>query len=290
MNKRNHKGFTLAELLVAVAIIAVLVSLAIPMFTKQLEQARESQDINNMRDAYALFDAYTRSNTKKINGKKAKEFTASNPCYYDGDDITTTTPTTPLGKGTTQDGGSKEYYSCSDEYYDNTKDYTNSVLVCWYDTSDETIHVHWMDIGNLPSGGDTTDGGKTTNIGGFEFKYTELPSKITESTGSIKIKQGYLYMYNNVIYVALGDFDNCGIYYCSYINGTDYVLKQPTGTIIYPSQIDTNTNQLYDVHYGDIYKDGNDYWFRKSDSTHADPPTTNSQEWIKIVSQTQTIS
>lgn len=280
MKKRNHKGFTLAELLVAVAIIAVLVSLAIPMFTKQLEQARESQDINNMRDAYALFDAYTRSNTKKINGKKAKEFTASNPCYYDGDDITTTTPTTPLGKGTTQDGGSKEYYSCSDEYYDNTKDYTNSVLVCWYDSSNETIHVHWMDIGDLPSGGDTSDGGKTTNIGGYSFKYTDLP---TDNNDHIAIVTGNIYKYNNEYYVAL---TNKSEYWPAYDYPQDneyyYLFAKITGTIILPSSIDSNTGDLYNLNYGDIYIDGNNYWVRKSTSTNGVPPTVNSGEWIKI--------
>ena len=37
MNKTNKKGFTLAELLIVVAIIAVLVAIAIPVFTAQLE-------------------------------------------------------------------------------------------------------------------------------------------------------------------------------------------------------------------------------------------------------------
>ena len=36
--KRNMRGFTLAELLIVVAIIAVLVAIAIPVFTKQLEK------------------------------------------------------------------------------------------------------------------------------------------------------------------------------------------------------------------------------------------------------------
>ena len=35
MNKTNKKGFTLAELLIVVAIIAVLVAIAIPVFTTQ---------------------------------------------------------------------------------------------------------------------------------------------------------------------------------------------------------------------------------------------------------------
>ena len=51
--KRNAKGFTLAELLIVVAIIAVLVAIAIPMFTTQLEKGREATDLANVRAAYA---------------------------------------------------------------------------------------------------------------------------------------------------------------------------------------------------------------------------------------------
>ena len=53
MKKTNKKGFTLAELLVVVAIIAVLVAIAIPIFTSQLEKSREATDVANIRAAYA---------------------------------------------------------------------------------------------------------------------------------------------------------------------------------------------------------------------------------------------
>lgn len=51
--KNNRKGFTLAELLIVVAIIAVLVAVAIPVFTAQLEKSREAADAANIRTAYA---------------------------------------------------------------------------------------------------------------------------------------------------------------------------------------------------------------------------------------------
>ena len=50
---KNNKGFTLAELLIVVAIIAVLVAIAIPVFTTQLEKSREATDMSNLRAAYA---------------------------------------------------------------------------------------------------------------------------------------------------------------------------------------------------------------------------------------------
>ena len=51
--KNNKKGFTLAELLIVVAIIAVLVAIAIPVFTSQLEKSRDSVSVSNIRAAYA---------------------------------------------------------------------------------------------------------------------------------------------------------------------------------------------------------------------------------------------
>ena len=51
---KDKKGFTLAELLIVVAIIAVLVAIAIPIFSNQLEKAREATDAANLRAAYAI--------------------------------------------------------------------------------------------------------------------------------------------------------------------------------------------------------------------------------------------
>ena len=51
--RTNKKGFTLAELLIVVAIIGVLVAISIPIFTGQLEKAREATDAANIRAAYA---------------------------------------------------------------------------------------------------------------------------------------------------------------------------------------------------------------------------------------------
>lgn len=53
MKKNNNKGFTLAELLIVVAIIAVLVAVAIPVFTTQLEKSRDATSVANIRSAYA---------------------------------------------------------------------------------------------------------------------------------------------------------------------------------------------------------------------------------------------
>ena len=73
MNKRrNKKGFTLAELLIVVAIIAVLVAIAIPIFTAQLEKSREATDKANIRSAYAEASAALLDNDTSFTPKKVK--------------------------------------------------------------------------------------------------------------------------------------------------------------------------------------------------------------------------
>ena len=49
----KNKGFTLAELLIVVAIISVLVAVSIPVFTNQMEKSREAVDAANIRSQYA---------------------------------------------------------------------------------------------------------------------------------------------------------------------------------------------------------------------------------------------
>ena len=50
---KNSKGFTLMEMLIVVAIIAILVAIMIPSVTSALEKSRESADAANIRAAYA---------------------------------------------------------------------------------------------------------------------------------------------------------------------------------------------------------------------------------------------
>lgn len=50
---KNSKGFTLVEMLIVVAIIAILIAIAIPAFNNSLEKAREAADIANIRNAYS---------------------------------------------------------------------------------------------------------------------------------------------------------------------------------------------------------------------------------------------
>ena len=49
--REDKKGFTLAELLVVVAIVAILVAISVPIFTAQLAKAQKATNQANMRAA-----------------------------------------------------------------------------------------------------------------------------------------------------------------------------------------------------------------------------------------------
>lgn len=51
---KSKKGFTLAELLIVIAIIGVLVAIAIPVFSSQLDKAKEAVDDANLRSATSM--------------------------------------------------------------------------------------------------------------------------------------------------------------------------------------------------------------------------------------------
>ena len=53
MKKARENGFTMAEMLIVVAIIVVLVSVSIPVFSRQLTKAQLAAETANLRSAYA---------------------------------------------------------------------------------------------------------------------------------------------------------------------------------------------------------------------------------------------
>jgi len=81
--KKNKKGFTLMEMLIVVAIIAILVAIAIPVFNTQLTKAKEQVDAANLRSATSmavvdyLSNAYAGNKTYVANAGKESTMTVA---------------------------------------------------------------------------------------------------------------------------------------------------------------------------------------------------------------------
>ena len=80
MKKNNKKGFTLAELLIVVAIIAVLTAIAIPVFSGSLVKSKEAADMANVRACYA--DQVTRMLGGEISKYASKYDTHFGSLYF----------------------------------------------------------------------------------------------------------------------------------------------------------------------------------------------------------------
>lgn len=77
--REEKGGFTLAELLIVVAIILVLVAIAVPVFTGNLDQARKAVDEGNKSNVKSVAAvAYMNAETKA----KGTGAAAANGTYY----------------------------------------------------------------------------------------------------------------------------------------------------------------------------------------------------------------
>lgn len=155
MEKLKHKlkdrgGFTLVEMLVVVAIIAILIAVSIPMVNAALEKAREAVDASNERNARSL------ASIMYLTADKKKD-TTSGPFI-----------------GT--DGG-EAFYSVGNGKTDKDADTTTGTLVGKY-----------TDIKGGGYGKGTLAGDVSANNVGLAIKVTVAPPTGTETEPTISIE------------------------------------------------------------------------------------------------------
>lgn len=174
MKRNNNKGFTLAELLIVVAVIAVLVAVAIPTFGSQLEKSRQAVDLSNLRGAYAAAKLMILNQDDEGNFlKEGKSSKADIYAWYDpdsGEFKTATAETTVTAAG---------------EAYKVGKATTASVIVSTTGLP-ETI---FYDDGVLKAGtnGKTSAGTKNTGIV-VKFMYDEFTNTFSVPTATFNDK------------------------------------------------------------------------------------------------------
>ncbi len=128
-------------MLIVVAIIAVLVAIAVPVFREQTEKAREAYDIHVMRTAASLaMEKYYEGAASKDGAPKAGLKWWDN--RKNGDNaagvydpakgvflpVESSSYKKPYGKGTTKDTGTKYTYGGREIYAPNL-DYTNGFVM-----------------------------------------------------------------------------------------------------------------------------------------------------------------
>ncbi len=243
---RNKKGFTLAELLVMVAIVGVLVAISIPVFTGQLKRARAAVDQANVRSAKAAAAA------EYLTDGSVSEKTY----YYDA------------SKGTVVGEDEKDsitgYGKSNEELLGDLDDYATGVPKDAYVSVtvnvDGTITASW-EGGN--SGGDTpkppadpnsliqSDKFKSEASSGNLVKYTSYDSIIKyHEFNNIKVGQGikegeYLYVCINTDvneYAKTTDADKTmSDYYNNHTDSNIYFYRVEDSTPIIINAKDTET-------------------------------------------------
>ena len=108
--REEKKGFTLAELLVVVAIIAVLVAIAIPVFTSSLDNAKTQADATTIRGGYAAATIAVMDEKVTADTWYGLNKNGTLAAKADGDFV-------PQGSGTEDIGGQSVTWATTDKIY-----------------------------------------------------------------------------------------------------------------------------------------------------------------------------
>lgn len=111
MKRNNKKGFTIVELVIVIAVIAILSAVLIPTFSGVVEKANNAADLQNARNAYTEY--LVENPTSEV------KYVLQNGKYYSVDDFDGT-PATTITEGTVYLDAATEKLAHSDDCVDTT--------------------------------------------------------------------------------------------------------------------------------------------------------------------------
>lgn len=289
MKKNRNKGFTLGELLIVVAIIGVLVAISIPIFTSQLEKAREATDAANIRSQYAEVMVEAITDGGDVDGKD----------MFGAVEI-------KQKKDEWQSTGLKE--NLEGVYGQVVGEYPKAGGTAWVEYKDDQAILHY-EGGSGNAGGSTggsTGGGNTggsTGSGSGSLvgpddnnTDTNLPNAFNSSINdwdgivrenpSYNIVPGMVYSHQGSIYFGTS---NTQVKNDQYTKQTPEEVVDWNALAKYSGKIwgeSDFTTYRTDVNRGDLCKIGNDYYVYKAGKNQVlnttDGPTKAGWNWQKI--------
>ena len=294
---RKDKGFTLAELLIVVAIIGVLVAIAIPIFNGQLEKSREAVDAANIRSQYAevisdaLLDGTSVNGSEKYGAvqlKQKKDNWQNTELATNLHSVYAQVIGTPVANGTAWV-----------EYNDST-----GQAILHYERGTGNTTGGSTGEGSGTTGGSDSTGGNTSGSGTGSTGTNADPNKAYENLGSqandwpekgtdcvVDVSTGQIIRYNGQLYVsaATDKWKLNGYYYTTPAEMNNNFLainNKPAQTIkdLQKPWAGSNQETLLNLSVGDLYLDSdNNYYIYHGGSSNNVPPSENMQDWIKLL-------
>ena len=282
MTTNNRKGFTLAELLIVVAIIGVLVAVSIPIFTGQLSKARAATDQANVRSAKAAALA------EYMTGEQS----ADTVYYYDAAKGTITTDATAAASITGY-GKSTVDLPNGDLPDDNATGIPKGHIVAITVTKDGTSTAAWTlgtgsGTGTEGSGtGGIVPGTNLQTVSSYwpeqsEYDDNQYGNKTVNAGGIFKYTDGSYYVVTKTISITKSQAESGP----GGVTNNWYDVQKITGRVLQTS--DFNGAQKKDLARGDICQVGDDYYVYVDGGTWAFAPNNSSgasSQWYKIPSE-----
>lgn len=317
--KRSKKGFTLAELLIVVAIIGVLVAISIPIFSGQLEKAREATDAANIRSQYAevLADAMMGGSVNKDHKDYASVQLRQQKDEWQSDGLKASLEGVfgeVAGTGPKAAGQAWVEFDAARNvavlHYDDgsgssgsgsagsgaeggggtvaptpTPETTESTGPPEPETEapGQTPDGSGTESGNKPETNEGADGSKPEVMDVLDISTAkEYPVKPLENK-TLQIKKGERYKYNGQLYIVAATPNKPEYNQYDYVTPetATWLFAKPTGRIL--SSSNSDEKELRSLKRGDIYQtdDGNSY-IRCWDSDPGLGPSYDTANWCLI--------